>query len=66
MVYVAYGVSGLSTIVGTFTDYAGGTWSLLSVEPFKLASKAKLINISLPERLLGRAVLEYIGRHNVA
>ncbi len=33
-------------------DYAGGTWALVSVDLSKLASKAKRINITLPERVL--------------
>lgn len=31
---------------------AGGTWALVSVDLSKLASKAKRINITLPERVL--------------
>jgi len=33
-------------------DYTGGTWALVSVDLSKLASKAKRINITLPERVL--------------
>ena len=33
-------------------DYAGGTWALVSVDLSRLASKAKRINITLPERVL--------------
>ena len=33
-------------------DYANGTWALVSVDLSKLASKAKRINITLPERVL--------------
>ena len=33
-------------------DYAEGTWALVSVDLSKLASKAKRINITLPERVL--------------
>ena len=33
-------------------DYACGTWALVSVDLSKLASKAKRINITLPERVL--------------
>ncbi|MCK5481085.1 MAG: type II toxin-antitoxin system HicB family antitoxin [Gammaproteobacteria bacterium] len=33
-------------------DYAGGTWALVNVDLSKLASKAKRINITLPERVL--------------
>jgi predicted RNase H-like HicB family nuclease len=33
-------------------DYADGTWALVSVDLSKLASKAKRINITLPERVL--------------
>jgi len=33
-------------------DIAGGTWALVSVDLSKLASKAKRINITLPERVL--------------
>jgi predicted RNase H-like HicB family nuclease len=33
-------------------DFAGGTWALVSVDLSKLASKAKRINITLPERVL--------------
>jgi predicted RNase H-like HicB family nuclease len=65
-------------------DYADGTWALVTVDLSKLASKAKRINITLPERvlalvdeqarregetrsgMLARAVLDYIGRKNVA
>jgi len=32
--------------------FAGGTWALVSVDLSKLASKAKRINITLPERVL--------------
>ena len=32
--------------------YSGGTWALVSVDLSKLASKAKRINITLPERVL--------------
>lgn len=32
--------------------YAGGTWALVSVDLSRLASKAKRINITLPERVL--------------
>jgi HicB_like antitoxin of bacterial toxin-antitoxin system len=34
------------------TAYAGGTWALVSVDLSRLASKAKRINITLPERVL--------------
>ncbi|MFZ0467535.1 MAG: type II toxin-antitoxin system HicB family antitoxin [Thiogranum sp.] len=33
-------------------DYADGTWALVSVDLSRLASKAKRINITLPERVL--------------
>ena len=33
-------------------DYANGTWALVKVDLSKLASKAKRINITLPERVL--------------
>ena len=33
-------------------DFAGGTWALVSVDLSRLASKAKRINITLPERVL--------------
>lgn len=33
-------------------DFAGGTWALVNVDLTKLASKAKRINITLPERVL--------------
>ena len=33
-------------------DYTGGTWALVSVDLSRLASKAKRINITLPERVL--------------
>ena len=33
-------------------DFAGGTWALVSIDLSKLASKAKRINITLPERVL--------------
>ena len=33
-------------------DFVGGTWALVSVDLSKLASKAKRINITLPERVL--------------
>ncbi len=33
-------------------DYASGTWALVNVDLSKLASKAKRINITLPERVL--------------
>jgi predicted RNase H-like HicB family nuclease len=33
-------------------DFAGGTWALVTVDLSKLASKAKRINITLPERVL--------------
>jgi len=33
-------------------NYAGGTWALVSVDLSRLASKAKRINITLPERVL--------------
>jgi len=33
-------------------DYAGGTWALVSVDLSRLVSKAKRINITLPERVL--------------
>ncbi len=33
-------------------EYAGGTWALVSVDLSRLASKAKRINITLPERVL--------------
>jgi len=33
-------------------DYAGGTWALVSVDLSRLNSKAKRINITLPERVL--------------
>lgn len=33
-------------------DHADGTWALVSVDLSKLASKAKRINITLPERVL--------------
>jgi predicted RNase H-like HicB family nuclease len=33
-------------------DYAGGTWALVNVDLSRLASKAKRINITLPERVL--------------
>jgi len=32
--------------------FAGGTWALVSVDLSRLASKAKRINITLPERVL--------------
>jgi predicted RNase H-like HicB family nuclease len=32
--------------------FAGGTWALVTVDLSKLASKAKRINITLPERVL--------------
>jgi predicted RNase H-like HicB family nuclease len=32
--------------------FAGGTWALVNVDLSKLASKAKRINITLPERVL--------------
>lgn len=32
--------------------YAGGTWALVNVDLSKLASKARRINITLPERVL--------------
>ena len=32
--------------------YAGGTWALVNADLSKLASKAKRINITLPERVL--------------
>ena len=32
--------------------YAGGTWALVNIDLSKLASKAKRINITLPERVL--------------
>jgi predicted RNase H-like HicB family nuclease len=34
------------------SEYAGGTWALVNVDLSKLASKAKRINITLPERVL--------------
>ena len=33
-------------------DFAGGTWALVNIDLSKLASKAKRINITLPERVL--------------
>ena len=33
-------------------DFSDGTWALVSVDLSKLASKAKRINITLPERVL--------------
>ena len=33
-------------------DFTGATWALVSVDLSKLASKAKRINITLPERVL--------------
>jgi predicted RNase H-like HicB family nuclease len=33
-------------------NFAGGTWALVNVDLSKLASKAKRINITLPERVL--------------
>ncbi len=33
-------------------DFSGGTWALVNVDLSKLASKAKRINITLPERVL--------------
>jgi predicted RNase H-like HicB family nuclease len=33
-------------------DFASGTWALVTVDLSKLASKAKRINITLPERVL--------------
>jgi len=33
-------------------DYADGTWALVTVDLSRLASKAKRINITLPERVL--------------
>ena len=33
-------------------NFAGGTWALVTVDLSKLASKAKRINITLPERVL--------------
>jgi predicted RNase H-like HicB family nuclease len=33
-------------------DFTGGTWALVSVDLSSLASKAKRINITLPERVL--------------
>jgi predicted RNase H-like HicB family nuclease len=33
-------------------DYAGGTWALVNIDLSKLASRAKRINITLPERVL--------------
>jgi len=33
-------------------DFAGGTWALVTVDLSKLASKAKRVNITLPERVL--------------
>jgi predicted RNase H-like HicB family nuclease len=33
-------------------DFTGGTWALVSVDLSRLASKAKRINITLPERVL--------------
>ena len=33
-------------------DFASGTWALVNVDLSKLASKAKRINITLPERVL--------------
>jgi predicted RNase H-like HicB family nuclease len=35
-----------------YSDYADGTWALVMVDLSKLASKAKRINITLPERVL--------------
>ena len=34
------------------THFKGGTWALVNVDLSKLASKAKRINITLPERVL--------------
>ena len=34
------------------TDFAGGTWALVNIDLSRLASKAKRINITLPERVL--------------
>jgi len=34
------------------TDFTGGTWALVNIDLSKLASKAKRINITLPERVL--------------
>ncbi|HHH43109.1 MAG TPA: ribbon-helix-helix protein, CopG family, partial [Gammaproteobacteria bacterium] len=33
-------------------DFAEGTWALVTVDLSRLASKAKRINITLPERVL--------------
>ena len=33
-------------------DFASGTWALVTIDLSKLASKAKRINITLPERVL--------------
>ena len=33
-------------------DFSGGTWALVNVDLSRLASKAKRINITLPERVL--------------
>ena len=34
------------------SDYKGGTWALVSVDPATLRSNAKRINITVPERVL--------------
>ena len=36
----------------TIREFASGTWALVTVDLSKLASKAKWINITLPERVL--------------
>lgn len=48
----------------TNPEYANGTWAIVEVDISKLTSKAKRINITLPERLLDK-VDRYSKKHGI-
>ena len=48
----------------TNSEYANGTWAIVEVNLSKLTSKAKRINITLPEHLLDK-VDRYTEKHGI-
>ena len=44
------------------SDYAGGTWAVVTVDLTKLSGKAKRVNVTIPERVLS-LIDDYASRH---
>ena len=46
----------------TNTDYAGGTWAVVTVDLTKLSGRARRVNVTIPERVLS-LIDSYAARH---